>query len=95
MKKPAIKGMLAVVLAASIALAAVAAIAWAGGGEEETGKLEHVVSLEGKSGAMLLMAKWYNEDRLIYALVVTASMALLGIVVGQVTELVLRMIGIK
>lgn len=69
--------------------------AFAGGGHDEAGELEHVVSLEGKTGVNLLMAKWYNENRLLYAGVVTAVMAILGIVVGQITELALRLMGTK
>jgi hypothetical protein len=85
---------------AAVALTVV--IAWgiftlaiAGGGGEETGELKHVVSLEGKTGVNLLMAKWYNENRLLYALAVTATMAVLGIAVGQLTEFVLRIIGVR
>jgi hypothetical protein len=94
-KTPFILGILAVVLTASIALTAVSVIALASDGEEETGKLDHVVTLEGKSGVNLLLARWYNENRLVYALVVTATMAVLGIVVGQVTEFGLRLIGVR
>jgi hypothetical protein len=67
----------------------------AGGGHEDAGKLEHVVPLEGKTGISLLLAKWYNENRLLFALVTTAVMAVLGIVVGQVTESILKLIGVK
>ena len=85
--------VLAVVAMATIASGLIT-LAIAGGGEE-TGKLEHTVSLEGKSGASLLLARWYNENRLVYALVVTATMAILGIVVGQITEFTLRLIGVR
>ncbi|UCG52900.1 MAG: hypothetical protein JSW58_04910 [Candidatus Latescibacterota bacterium] len=80
---------------AGIVMAVVVAPALAGGGHDEEGKLEHVVSLEGKSGVNLILARWYNENRVLYALVVTATMALLGIVVGQVTEWVLKLVGVK
>jgi len=90
---PVLKRALAVVVIACIASGLIT-LAIAGGGEE-TGKLEHTVSLEGKSGATLLLAKWYNENRLLYALVVTATMAVLGIVVGQITEFTLRMMGVR
>jgi hypothetical protein len=67
----------------------------AGGGHGETGTLEHVVSLEGKTGLSLLLAELYNDNRLLYALVVTATMAFLGAVVAQITEFVLKLMGIK
>jgi acetyl-CoA acetyltransferase len=92
-KSPVLKRVLAVVVMASIASGLIT-LAIAGGGEE-TGKLEHAVSLEGKTGLTLLLAKWYNENRLVYALVVTATMAVLGIVVGQITEFTLRLIGVR
>jgi hypothetical protein len=70
-------------------------LVFSGGGHDEEGKLEHVVSLEGKTGINLLLAKWYNENRWLYALVVTGTMAVLGIVVGQITEVTLKLFGIK
>jgi hypothetical protein len=90
---PIIKRVTALVVMAVLA-SGVITVAIAGGGED-TGKLEHKVSLEGKTGVNLLLAKWYNENRLVYALVVTATMAVLGIVVGQITELTLRLIGVR
>ena len=88
-----VKRVLAVVVMASLA-SGIISLAIAGGGEE-TGKLEHQVSLEDKSGLTLIMARWYNENRLVYALVVTATMAVLGIVVGQITEFALRIMGVR
>jgi hypothetical protein len=85
--------MLALVMVVSIA-SGIVSLAIAGGGED-TGKLEHKVSLEGKTGANLLLARWYNENRLVYALVVTATMAVLGIVVGQITEFTLKILGVR
>jgi hypothetical protein len=94
MTRPRIIHVLASVLLAGIVLAGAAAPLLAGG-DHDTGKLEHVVSLEGKSGLNLLMAKWYNENRLLYATVVTATMAVLGIVIGRVTEFALKLFGVK
>jgi hypothetical protein len=88
-----IKLVVAVVATATVA-GGIATLALAGGGEE-TGKLDHVVSLEGKTGVYLALATWYNENRLMYALVVTATMAVLGIVVGQITELALRILSVR
>jgi len=95
MKKPGTRCVLSVVLTAGFILVSVVAPVLAGGGHEDAGKLEHVVPLEGKSGINLLLATWYNENRLLFALVTTATMAFLGIVVGQVTESILKLIGVK
>lgn len=94
MNSSRLKSVLVIALMASLAMGAFT-LALPGGGHDETGKLEHVVTLEGKTGVSLLMARWYNENRLLYALVVTATMAVLGIVVGQVTELMLKLFGVK
>jgi ABC-type phosphate/phosphonate transport system permease subunit len=63
--------------------------------EEAAGTLDHTVSLEGKSGFSLFLAKLYNEHRLLYALVVTCTMALLGIAVAMVTDFILKLMGLR
>ena len=95
MKKSGTIGVLAAVVAVGLALSGIVAPVLAGGGHEDAGKLERVVPLEGKSGINLLLATWYNENRLLFALVTTATMAILGIVVGQITESVLKLVGVK
>ena len=87
--------LLLTLLIISVTFACLVAPVFAGGGHGDTGTLEHVVSLEGKTGLSLLLAELYNDNRLLYALVVTATMALLGAVVAQITEFILKMIGIK
>jgi len=87
--------LLITLLIISVTIACLVTPVLAGGGHGETGTLEHVVSLEGKSGLSLLLAELYNDNRLLYALVVTATMAFLGAVVAQVTEFVLKLAGIK
>lgn len=67
----------------------------AGDGHGETDELKHKVELEGKSGFNLFLAKTYNDNRPVYALLVTAIMAILGIAVGQITGLVLRLLGVR
>lgn len=66
-----------------------------GDGHGDTAKLKHTVDLEGKTGFSLFIARLYNNNRLLYALVVTAIMALMGIVVAKFTGLVLRLIGVE
>lgn len=94
MNKSRVIRVLAVALTVCFAMGAFT-LAFSGGGHDDKGKLEHVVTLEGKTGVNLLMARWYNENRLLYALVVTATMAFLGVVVGQVTEFTLKLFGVK
>ncbi|MEW5994444.1 MAG: hypothetical protein AB1744_08605 [Candidatus Zixiibacteriota bacterium] len=71
------------------------AVSASAGGHEETGKLEHRVTTEGKSGLNLWLSELYNDQRLLYSLVVTLTMAILGICVAQLTELFLRLAGAK
>lgn len=75
-------------------LGAVAPACASGDGHGDTAELKHVVDLEGKTGFSLFMARLYNNNRLLYALFVTAVMAVMGIVVAKFTGLVLRLIGI-
>jgi len=87
--------LLITLLIISITIACLVTPVFAGGGHGETGTLEHVVSLEDKTGLSLLLAELYNDNRLLYALVVTATMAFLGAVVAQITEFVLKLIGLR
>ena len=61
----------------------------------EGGNLEHVVATDSLSGFSLFLADLYNEHRLLYALVVTATMALLGVMVALIADYVLRLVGFR
>jgi len=61
----------------------------------ESGELEHKVDLEGKSGLSLIIGRLYNDNRLLFALAVTATMAVMGVIIGQVTGFILRILGLK
>lgn len=65
------------------------------GGHEETGDLEHKVDLENKSGINLIIGQLYNDNRLLFALAVTVTMALVGIIIGQIAGVLLRLLGLK
>jgi len=65
------------------------------GGHEDTGDLDHKVDLENQSGINLVIAKLYNDHRLLFALAVTVTMAVVGIIIGQVTGVLLRILGLK
>jgi len=61
----------------------------------DAGKLEHKVDLENQSGMNLIIAELYNDHRLLFALVATATMALVGIIIGHITGIILRLLGLK
>ena len=84
--------ILAVALVCCIVLLPVLVFA---GGHGEDEEIAQVISTEGKTGVSLFLINLYNDHRLLYALLVTATMAFLGMVVGQVTEMILRAFGIR
>jgi hypothetical protein len=87
--------LLAVIIIISVFLINVTAQPAAAGGHGDEGQLEHTVTTDGKTGVNLILAQLYNEHRLQYSLVVTLTMAILGIVVAQVTEWLLKLVGAK
>jgi hypothetical protein len=64
-------------------------------GHGESGELQHKVDLENKSGLSLIIARLYNENRLLFAIAVTATMAVMGVIIGQITGFLLRILGLK
>ena len=67
----------------------------AGGGHGEDEEVSRVISTEGKSGISLFFVTMYNDHRLIFALMVTAIMAILGMAVATVTDVFLRAVGVR
>lgn len=61
----------------------------------ESGELQHKVDLEGKTGLSLIIGRLYNDNRLLFALAVTGTMAVMGVIIGQVTGFILRILGLK
>ncbi len=90
------RNLLAIMLIAGLfAAGAITPALASGDGHGDTEELKYEVDLEGKTGFNLFLAETYNNNRLLYALVVTAVMAVMGTVVAQITELVLRLIGVR
>jgi len=69
--------------------------AYAEGDHGDSGSLEHKVPVDNKSGVNLWLAVLYNDHRFLFALVVTFSMAIMGIIVGYASNVVLKRIGLK
>jgi ABC-type phosphate/phosphonate transport system permease subunit len=61
----------------------------------ETGELQHKVDLDNQTGINLIIARLYNDNRLLFALAVTATMAIMGVIIGQITGFILRILGLK
>jgi len=62
------------------------------GGKEVT-SLDHKVDTKNLSGVNLWIADLYNNDRLMYSIVVTLVMAILGTTMAFGTDLILKMLG--
>ena len=57
--------------------------------------LKNRIDTKNLSGVDLLIANLYNDDRLMYAVVVTLVMATLGTTLAFLTDLVLKMLGVE
>ena len=62
--------------------------------EEESGEFEHKVSTEGLSGINLLLVNLYNDQRLIYAILTTISMAIFGGFIALTVDFILARVGL-
>ena len=65
----------------------------AAGGHGDTGELEYRIDTEDLSGISLFLANLYNDNRLLFAIVATSSMAILGAIIAIGTEYVLKLAG--
>jgi ABC-type Fe3+ transport system permease subunit len=61
---------------------------------EEGGKLEYRASTEGVSGFSLILVNLYNDHRLVYAVVSTLSMAILGGLIAVLVDFILARFGL-
>jgi hypothetical protein len=83
----------AVVLAAILPL--IPRLCLASGGLDTPEALDRKVSLEGLSGISLFFARTYNESLFLYAVYCTALMALVGIIIAYLTDIILKSIGME
>jgi asparagine N-glycosylation enzyme membrane subunit Stt3 len=67
----------------------------AGGEGEKPELLETKVNLEGLSGISLFFARTYNENLWMYAIYCTILMAVVGILIAFVTDLILKAMGME
>ncbi len=64
------------------------------GGKSES-SLQKRIDTKNMTGVDLLIANLYNDDRLMYAVMVTLVMAGLGTTLAFLTDLVLKMLGVE
>jgi ABC-type phosphate/phosphonate transport system permease subunit len=63
--------------------------------EKEETALSLKIDTKKLSGINLVIARMYNEDRVLYAAMVTIVMAVLGTVLAFLTDLVLKALGLE
>lgn len=74
----------------------IASKAWAGGeGLDVPEALEHDVSLEGLTGIQLFFARLYNDNLLLFAIICTLLMAVVGMAIAYVTDMALKAMGLE
>ena len=57
--------------------------------------LNHKVPLEGLAGLSLLFSKLYNENLWLFAIVCTVLMAVVGMAIALVTDVILKAMGME
>jgi hypothetical protein len=71
------------------------ALVLAAGTAEKAELLDRKVPLEELSGISLFFARAYNENLWLYAIYCTVLMAVVGIVIALVTDLILKAMGME
>lgn len=71
------------------------ALVLAAGTSEKAELLERKVPLEDLSGISLFFAKTYNENLWLYAIYCTVLMAVVGVVIAFMTDIILKAMGME
>ena len=80
----------------NLILVGLPAAAGAGGGSmAPPDPLIRKVHLANLSGLNYLVAKWYNDNIWLYAIIVTVLMGVMGLLIALVTDVVFRLIGLE
>jgi ABC-type phosphate/phosphonate transport system permease subunit len=71
------------------------ALALAAGGEKVPDMSTRQVPVQGLSAVNHFFAQWYNNNKYIYAIIVTVIMCLLGMLIALVTDILLKAVGME
>ena len=75
-------------------LAVPSTLVW--GAAEKAEALDKKISnLDKLSGLNYFFASWYNDNMWLYAIMVTAIMGVVGLLIALVTDIILKMIGME
>jgi hypothetical protein len=69
------------------------ALAWAAGGEKVPDMATRQVPDAGLGAVNHFFAQWYNNNKMVYAIIVTVIMCALGMLIALVTDILLKAIG--
>jgi hypothetical protein len=76
-----------------ILLSVPTALVWAAAEKAEA--LEKKVDVTKLTGINYFFASWYNDNMWLYAIIVTALMGVIGMLIALVTDIILKMIGME
>lgn len=74
-------------------LAVPSTLVW--GAAEKAEALDKKIDLAKLTGLNYFFASWYNDNMWLYAIMVTALMGVIGLVIAVVTDIILKMIGME
>jgi hypothetical protein len=75
-------------------LAVSSTLAW-GAAEKAEALDKKIGNLDKLSGLNYFFASWYNDNMWLYAIMVTAIMGVVGLLIALVTDIILKMIGME
>ena len=74
-------------------LAVSSTLVW--GAAEKAEALDKKIDLAKLTGLNYFFASWYNDNMWLYAIMVTALMGVIGLLIALVTDIILKMIGME
>ena len=74
-------------------LAVSSTLVW--GAAEKAEALDKKIDLAKFTGLNHFFASWYNDNMWLYAIMVTALMGVIGLLIALVTDVILKMIGME
>ena len=75
-------------------LAVSSTLVW-GAAEKAEALDKKIGNLDKLSGLNYFFASWYNDNMWLYAIIVTALMGVIGLLIALVTDVILKMIGME
>jgi hypothetical protein len=81
------------VLMLNFLLLAMPTLVWAAGGKAPPDMAARQVKMAGLSAINAFFAGWYNDNKMVFAIIVTVIMGLMGGIIAFVTDIILKIVG--